>query len=314
MVELLIVLAAIIILATALWVRSQRRGSAEARPDDAGGRVVVGVARPATAGPLGKIAAALARPVRGEVTPLTVVTTSASTSSRSGAEQSLRRCEATIREEGVDARGRLRIATSLSEGVLHGLVEQQATALILGWPTVRGSGRLTSALEEVVARSPVPVLIARMDHQRWDRIVLRVPSEPVTPGLRASLRLAIRTAERLAARHAIEVGCTRLVTPHRRDPAQLFIAPVAPEEAFSRAAARLEDDGDVLLALCHGSRAAEARPLMPSATALYSPGDTGEIDLHAPLPRDPSPRAPAQLSAADADPWVAARLGAESRR
>lgn len=296
-----------------LWSSSHRGTSADA--GDIGRKVVVAVARPTTADPLSKIGAVLARPVGGEVTPLTVLTTPVSRSGHRDAEQTVRHCEALIQEEGLDAGGRVRIASSLSDGVLHGLVEHAATSLVVGWPATAESGRFTASLEEIVAASPAPVLIARVNRHRWNRIVLRVPSEPLTGGQRASLRLATQTAERLGASGGIDVGFTRLVMPKRHDPAHLLVTPVTPDPAaLPRIVASLEAEGDVVLALCHGPRATEHRPLLPSASALYDLGDARDLDPTDLRSRSRAGEVPARLPEHDGTQRLGTGLSAEGRR
>lgn len=235
-----------------------------------GERVLVAVSHPASAHSLAEVATTLARPDAGCVTALTVLDPSDVDDVRPLSREAIRRCEAVATEGGVDTDGRLRVDTSVAAGVLHQTVESDASLLLLGWPRLGVDDRPGPAVADAVAGVPCPLLLARLQGYRWRRIVLRVPAAPTTDGLRASLRLAIDVAERLADQHGVPVSCLPATDGAAADPSQLVIAPVAPHGAALEQALRKTGPlGDVVLALCHGPDAADRRELLATAADLY---------------------------------------------
>lgn len=265
---LLLVVVAVATIAARGPVR--RRSGGEEPADRLGEHVLVAVSRPASAVPLGRFAAAIARPARGRVTPVSVLGLDAGAGARQRAEETVARCGDVVIEEGLDAEGRVRVDHSVADGLFHGAVEYDASSLVVGWPGGEGTTDAATELERLVSAAPVPVLVARLDGYRWDRIALRVPPEPNSDGLRASLRLATRAAERLAATTGMPVTCSAGTSVLRGAPGQLLIVPVDPDpEAIRRVVALTDFVGDVVLAICHGPRAREHRPLLPAAVELY---------------------------------------------
>jgi hypothetical protein len=273
------VLLATLVIAAGLVVarRVLRRRRADGSGDGLGRHVLVAVSRPASAATLGRLAASVARGERGRVSPLTVLTLDAATGERSRADETVERCASLVTEVGPDAEGIVRVDASVPEGLFHGAIEYDASSVVLGWPRNGGPTEVAAAIEGLVARLPVPALVARLDGYRWHRIVLRVPSEPTSDGLRASLRLATRAAEHLGESTGLQVACTSRSTILDGSPSQLVIVPVEPDPAAVRRAAAMADFvGDVVLAICHGGRVLEHRPLLPSAADLYDPRPTSE--------------------------------------
>jgi len=237
---------------------------------DLGAHVVVGVARPNTALPLVRVASAVARWPHGQVEPLSVHLPTLSSVERTHAEHTLDRCAAVVVEAGRACAPRLRIDESVGDGILRTMVEQDASLLVVGWP-VGDTDPATRSIDHVLAQTPTPVVLARTEGYAWNRIVLRVPQEPLSPGLRASLRCATRVAERLATNLDLEV--TALPRAAAVPPAadQLVVLPVSPTAAAL--AAELDaapPSGDLLLALCHGTSKDEETS-SSSARALYQP-------------------------------------------
>lgn len=242
-----------VVLVAFLAVRAWRRRP-DAGPTGFGSRVLVAVARPSTAVRLSQLAAALAAADRGRVTPVAVLDPRSTTGDRERADETVRRCEATVIEEGLEARGRVRVDASVADGLLHGTLEYDASCLVMGWPSPRDQDRFGGPVDALVARSRVPVLLARLDGYRWRRIVLRVPREPTDAHLRASLRLATEVADRLGRRLGLDVVCTSVTTRIPETPSQLVMAPLAARAETSHTALAATSPGsDVVLVIAPGS-------------------------------------------------------------
>jgi Kef-type K+ transport system membrane component KefB/nucleotide-binding universal stress UspA family protein len=95
-----------------------------------------------------------------------------------------------------------RIDTLVSKGILRAAVEQDATLIVLGWrgkPTLSQS-ILGTVLDEVVWKSTVPVLVARLNTasiNALQRLVLIVPPNSLDPAMRAPLEIVAAVTEAL---------------------------------------------------------------------------------------------------------------------
>jgi hypothetical protein len=300
-VGVLTVIAAVAAVAILVVVRRRREPHGETKPagppasPHLGAHVLVGVGRPRSAPGLGRFAAALARPEDGAVTPLTVLSENADETTREGVEATLREAERAALQLDVDAAGKVRVAASAAEGILHASVESDASAIVLGWPATRAeSEHLGYPADRVVADAPCPVLIARLDADRWTRVLLhasppRTDAGEVTPDTEASLQLAVETMCRLAQALDVPAATTEPVQIASRwagsvqvdvdrgaDTAgllgvadELAIVPVAPSAtAIDEVVRRARPVGDLVLALSHGIEAQRRRPLLPSAQEL----------------------------------------------
>lgn len=241
-------------------------------PAALGGRVLVAVSNPASGQALGDLATAMARVDDGHVAALAVLGPGDGNDIRSLSRETTRRCGAVATEGGVSASSRLRVDTSVAAGVLHQAVESDASLVVLGWPRLGPGGRPAPAVADAIAGVPCPLLLTRLQGYQRRRIVLRVPVSPIAQGLQASLRLATDVAERLADQHHLPVVCVPVAERVPEDPSQLIVVPVAPtDEALDRALRETAPLGDVVLALCHGTRATERRELLTTAAGLYGP-------------------------------------------
>lgn len=230
---------------------------------------LLGVAHPRSAEALCQLAAALQRSVRGRVLPMTVVEDAADEGTLARAEETVRWANVALVDEGLEPAAELRAAERVGDGLLHAALERDASLLVLGWPAVTAGG--DDPVLDVLRRASCPVLVARLHGYRWARVVLRVPREPTTSGVRASLRLATETAEELAAIHDLPVTCVPADQPLPGDPAELVVTPVAPEEgALARELAASEPLADVVIAVCHGVQAVERRELTAASIRLYA--------------------------------------------
>lgn len=177
--------------------------------------VLVPISRPDSAGPLAQVAARVAYDDAGLVAPLTVVEPSASRDEIEEARELRDEAEEVVLEAGAEARAVLRIDSSTPAGVLHTMVEQDASMLILGWRGFRPGRRALfgTIIDSVLAEAPLPILICQLDRTDYDRIVLVATESNLTPGGRPGLLLAVEIARRLAGTgsnsHDVEVITTR---------------------------------------------------------------------------------------------------------
>lgn len=230
-----------------------------------GQTVVVPIARPASAGPLVRLAAALAAEDSGEVVPLTVVPPHVSGEELRKVREVNAGAEAEALAHGAEAAALVRIDSSPMEGVVHTVVEGGATAMVLGWRGRQNRGHLFGhTVDPIVADVAVPTVIARVRDEPFERVVVVVSETNTTPGGMPGLLLAVEVARRLADQAAVpvvafgnttdraarELVASRLGVelehdPRRRflsarahaQPGDLLVVPVTPEPAGLHGAA-----------------------------------------------------------------------------
>jgi hypothetical protein len=254
---------AIALLVTVLVRRSRRVPRATPEPPHLGASVLVPVSRPRSAIHLVDLAEIIAMPDRGRLIALNVVTEDASDEERIAADLILQQAEVACADAGCETDQVLRVARSVAEGVLHAVVERDATLVLCGWPSVRRpDSRLGPPVDRIVAESPAPVVIARLDGHDWQRVALAERPGEAT----ASQRLAAEVARRIVDDRGLELE--RREDP-LVDPTALVVRGVAPEAgALQRAVHAAGEAGDVLLALSHGPAAEDRRPLLPASAEL----------------------------------------------
>jgi hypothetical protein len=106
--------------------------------------------------------------------------------------------------------------------VLHSVVEQEGTCLVMGWEGTSGRRRdslFGSVIDRCVAVSPVPVLVCRPGvDERTQRVLLIVTTDELTPAGERGLALAFDVAQRLARQaEATSVVITDLTEAELRD-------------------------------------------------------------------------------------------------
>jgi len=263
-----------LVLAAAIVIVRVRRtgkpGSGDTPDTRLGQRILVAVAHPASAEGLGGLAGVLARPDRGRVEALTVFDGDAPAGESALAEETVGRCSTAVLDAGAESTSRMRVDASVGEGVLHRTVELDASLVVLGWPGPSQS-ETPSGVGLAVSESPAPLLLARLQGYRWERVRLCTPRQAPSEGLGASLRLASEVSERIADAHDLLVVHESLVEHAAPEIAsELRVLPVPPDGDAVREA--IEDTnplGDLVLAVCHGPRAREQRALLASAERLY---------------------------------------------
>lgn len=270
-----------------LWLARRPRNGPQQPDLRLGVRVVMAVGRPCSAPNLARIAVAFAAVHDGLVVPVWVASEDPDAATRRAAADIVRRAEAAVLETGVEASGQVRVAATICDGVLHSVVEHDATLGVIGWPLDGGIGRI---LDEV----RTPLLVARVDREWWPRVKLRPLVGRASEGALAAVRLAVETARRVAAPCEAPVVMSggrpsapvrELVAAGLTDPCVLEAGPtpgapfaepdeltvVAVEPSWSglrHAMASVGEVGDVVLALPHGLSV--RRPLAASPR-LYEP-------------------------------------------
>ena len=172
-----------------------------------GSRVVVPVSNPHTVGPLVRVAAQLAAPDGGAVVAINVLPLG----SREEALQANRRLADTAEQAalaaGAEVETNVRIDASPVGGVLHTLAERSGTAVVMGWKGFANAreGLFGTVIDQIVASSPVPVLVCRPGEDvPTGRIVVVLTGEDLRPAGRRGSALAFEVAARMARQAEVE--------------------------------------------------------------------------------------------------------------
>jgi Kef-type K+ transport system membrane component KefB/nucleotide-binding universal stress UspA family protein len=221
-----------------------------------GKRVVVPVSNPNTIESLVRVAGQVAGPDSGAVVAVNVLPFDAQPDQVRSHRDLASRAEKAALAAGAEVQTSVRIDASIDAGVLHSVVEQEGTCLVMGWEGTSGRRRdslFGSVIDRCVAVSPVPVLVCRPGiDERTKRVLLIVTSDELSPGGERGLTLAFDVAHRLARQaEASTVVMTDLAEPEllkrldgRFTPdAVISVSAVLPELAASI------QEGDVVLAV-----------------------------------------------------------------
>lgn len=272
-----IVVIGLAILAVAvaiIWGRSARSDDG----DGTGSRVLVAMADPATAPALGALALSVAVRDQGRISAIHVVTSEDIEAARDRIATLTQGSQALAAEYGLDFSGGWRVDASVADGILHLVLQHDATLLIVGWPEP-GADLEAATLGPVLTSAPVPVLVTRVKSFEWDHVELHVPSEPTDDDLAASARLATRTAERLGASRNVAVTRSTGELPTSLGANGVLIVPIAPQrQAVEDAIAAAPEGVDLIFALAHGTDVRERGPLLAAAERLYDPSAADEDD------------------------------------
>lgn len=166
-----------------------------------GTSVVVPVARPSSAAPLVQLAATFAKRDGGFVIPLTVVPPDADKTVVATTRDLIRQAESSVLAAGAEAAGVVRIDASPAAGILHTVVEHDASLMVLGWKghTGRREALFGSTIDTILGKVAVPTIIARLPQGPLApaRVVLALSEPAAGPGL-SSLEIALECVARLA--------------------------------------------------------------------------------------------------------------------
>ncbi|MFA9443969.1 cation:proton antiporter [Egicoccus sp. AB-alg6-2] len=219
-----------------------------------GNRVLVPVSNPNTVESLVRVAGQVAGPDSGAVVALNVLPFEA-TPEQVRAHRSLAsRAERAALATGAEVRTSVRIDASIESGVLHSVVEQEGTCLVMGWEgQSRRSGLFGTVIDRCVAISPVPVLVCRPGiDEATKRVVLVITSDELAIGTDRGLSLAADVVNRLTRQAEVPVlvvtDLSRDELMHRLDGA-FTPDEVMTEPAVLRALASRVGEGDVVLAI-----------------------------------------------------------------
>lgn len=172
-----------------------------------GSRVVVPVSNPGTVGPLVRVAAQVAAQDSGAVVAVNVLGAEASRELVRETRDLTAEAERVALGAGAEVETAVRIDTSAAGGVLHTVLEQAGTCLVMGWKGHANAreGLFGSVIDQVVSTSPVPVLVCRPgDVGPTARVVVIVPGDSLgVSGMRGTA-LAFDVADRV--RRFAEVG------------------------------------------------------------------------------------------------------------
>ena len=165
-----------------------------------GMRVVVPVSNPDTVGPLVRVAAQVAAPDSGAVVAINVLPLGASTDELRAHRKLANTAERVALAAGAEVETSVRIDTSPGGGVLHTLAEREGTCLVMGWKGYANAreGLFGTVIDQVLAASPVPVLVCRPGEDLpTGRVVIVVTADDLAPsGLRGTA-LAFEVADRI---------------------------------------------------------------------------------------------------------------------
>jgi Kef-type K+ transport system membrane component KefB/nucleotide-binding universal stress UspA family protein len=162
-----------------------------------GTRVVVPVSNPRSVGPLVQVAAQVAAQDSGAVVAVNVLPFDARPDQLKAHRDLARTAEKVALGEGSEVTTTVRIDSTTAGGVLHTVVEQSGTCLVMGWKGYANAreGLFGSVIDQCVAQSPVPVLVCRPgDDEATRRIVVVVTEEDTHPGAERGTELAFEVA------------------------------------------------------------------------------------------------------------------------
>ncbi|MBW3577967.1 MAG: cation:proton antiporter [Actinobacteria bacterium] len=166
-----------------------------------GRTVVVPIANPHSVGPLAELAGLIAVGDGGEVLAVNVLGFEASREQLDEHRTATEAAEKLARSRGADARSLVRIDSSPSEGVLHTVVENDASCVLLGWKGYANAREnfFGGIIDTVLRQVRVTALVCRPGtDEAVERIVLAVTRADLTPAGRLDLDLSIEVATRLA--------------------------------------------------------------------------------------------------------------------
>jgi Kef-type K+ transport system membrane component KefB len=220
-----------------------------------GNRVVVPVSNPDTIESLVRVAGQVAAPDSGAVVAINVLPFDAQPEQVRAQRTLAGRAEKAALAVGSEVTPTVRIDASIDRGVLHAIVEQDGTCLVMGWDGTAGrrEALFGSVIDRVISISPVPVLVCRPgvdEHTR--RILVIVTHLELLPASEQGLRLALDVARRLATQ--AEADITVLTDLPEGELRARLGSTYAPERVISDRTVlkRLADDvteGDVVVSV-----------------------------------------------------------------
>jgi Kef-type K+ transport system membrane component KefB len=173
-----------------------------------GNRVVVPVSNPRSVQQLVRVAAQVAAPDAGAVVAVNVLPFDARPDQIKTHKQLAADAEKVALAAGAEVSTSVRIDASTAGGVLHTVVEQSGTCLVMGWKGYANAreGLFGSIIDQVVSQSPVPVLVCRPGtDESTGRVVVVVTSDELDPGAQLGAQLSFEIADRIASQAEVEL-------------------------------------------------------------------------------------------------------------
>jgi len=173
-----------------------------------GTRVVVPVSNPRTVTTLVRIAAQVAAPDSGAVVAVNVLPFDARPEQMKIHRELASTAEKVALAAGSEVSTSVRIDSSTVGGVLHTIVEQSGTSLVMGWKGYANAreGFFGSVIDQIVSQSPVPVLVCRPgDDDATERVVVVVTDEEAGPTGKVGIRLSFEIGSRLARQAEVDM-------------------------------------------------------------------------------------------------------------
>ena len=166
-----------------------------------GKRVIVPVSNPQTIESLVRVAGQMAAPDAGAVVAVNVLPFDAPPEVVRNHRLLAGRAEQAALAVGSEVSTSVRIDASIDGGVLHSVVEQEGTCLVMGWDGRGGRGGelFGSVIDRCVEVSPVPVLVCRPGiDESTRRVLLVISHQELLPVGDRALALAFEVVERIA--------------------------------------------------------------------------------------------------------------------
>ena len=166
-----------------------------------GTRVVVPVSNPQTVKPLVRVAAQVAAQDAGAVVAVNVLPFDAPPEEIRAHRTLAADAERVALSAGSEVSTSVRIDASTPGGVLHTVVEQAGTCLVMGWKGYANAreGLFGGIIDQCVSQSPVPVLVCRPGtDDATQRIVVVITAEDADPGSERGTELALEVGARMA--------------------------------------------------------------------------------------------------------------------
>ena len=218
-----------------------------------GKRVLVPVSNPNTIESLVRVAGQMAAPDSGAVVAVNVLPFDAEAELVREHKLLGSRAETAALAVGSEVQTSVRIDASIDGGVLHSLVEQEATCLVMGWDGRSGRrGELFgSVIDRCVEVSPVPVLVCRPGvDETTRRVLLLITDQELLPVGDRALTLAFEVVDRMARQTEADVVVLTDVTEKelrdrlgtRYDPGTVISSPTPLRELSAQIR-----DGDVVV-------------------------------------------------------------------
>jgi Kef-type K+ transport system membrane component KefB len=294
------IILVIMVSALIAGITADRNVPAIEPPDTATGslgrRVVVPVSNPATTAALVRVAGSIAAVDSGAVVPVNVLAFDATAAQVRAQRQLSSAAEQAALASGAEVHPAVRVDASTDAGVLHSIVEQDGTCVVMGWKgfTNRRESLFGTVIDRVLDISPVPVLVCRPgDDDRHQRIVVVVTHQELEPSGRTGIDLVVEVADRLSRDGNLPVAIVTDEEPSvllDRLPVSLRGAEVRRGDAVLRSLRDIQQEGDLVLTLAppiasrlgRGARrvaqAAPGRTVVVAVPRILRPGPGAPAD------------------------------------